>query len=48
MLLEKSLCQLAKNVLDRVTDKKSVRVMFNFAKARMLLLEYAQAAEDLK
>lgn len=48
MLLDKSLCALAKNVLDKVTDKNSVRVMFALAKARMLLLEYAAAADDLK
>ena len=40
MLLDKSLCQLSKHVLEKVTDKNSVRVMFCLAKARMLLLEY--------
>ena len=48
MLLDKSLCQLSKSVLERVTDQNSVRVMFALAKARMLLLEYSQAADDLQ
>lgn len=46
-LLDKSLCGLAKKVISKVTDQNSVKVLFNMAKSKMLLLEIHAAADDL-
>ena len=46
-LLDKSLCALSKIALSYVSDQQQVRVLFCFAKSKMLLLEHQSAAEDL-
>lgn len=46
-LLDKSFYSLSKQCLQYVTEKDSVRVIFANTKSKMLLLQYAEAAEDL-
>lgn len=46
-LLSKSLCALSSKCLGYITEKDSVRVLFCHTKAKMQLLQYEEAAEDL-